>query len=65
MLMDSLKLTYKRIVKYKLDNTIPLQQNSIAKQYNQTVVDIARTMLHVANMSYSFWAEAVSTAVYM
>ncbi len=42
-----------------------LQQNGVAKQFNHTVVEMAHTMLHNANLSYLFWAEAVNTAIYI
>jgi hypothetical protein len=41
------------------------QQNGVAERFNRTVVEMARTMLHNANLPYSFWAEAVNTATYI
>ena len=41
------------------------QQNGIAERFNRTVVEMGRTMLHSANLPYTFWAEAVNTATYI
>ena len=41
------------------------QQNGIAERFNQTVVEMARTMLHHAHLPYVFWAEAINTATYI
>jgi transposase InsO family protein len=41
------------------------QQNGVAERFNRTVVEMARTMLHGANLSYDFWAEAINTATYV
>ena len=47
--------------------TIPKtpEQNGIAERMNRTVVEAVRSMLADAKLPYSFWAEAVSTAVYL
>ena len=41
------------------------QQNGVAERFNRTVIEMARTMLHGANLPYSFWAEAINTATYI
>lgn len=41
------------------------QQNGIAERANRTIVEMARTMLFDAGFSKEYWAEAVSTAVYI
>lgn len=46
--------------------TVPYtpQQNGMAERMNRTIVEKARCMLFGDNLGISFWAEAVSTAVY-
>ena len=41
------------------------QQNGVSERCNWTVVDPARSMLKAAGMPNIFWAEAVSTAVFL
>lgn len=41
------------------------QQNGLAERMNRTVVEKARCMLFDAKINTSFWAEAVSTAIYL
>ena len=50
-------------IKHEL--TIPKtpEQNGVAERMNRTVVEMTRSMLH--NMPKKFWAEALSTAVYL
>ena len=47
--------------------TIPKtpQQNGVAERLNRTLVEMARSMLLDAKLPKKFWAEAVSTAVYL
>nr|GEX32002.1 hypothetical protein [Tanacetum cinerariifolium] len=42
-----------------------LQQNSIAKRKNETLIEAARTMLADSLLPILFWAEAVNTACYV
>ena len=41
------------------------QQNGVAERLNRTLVEMARSMLLDAKLPKKFWAEAVSTAVYL
>ena len=41
------------------------QQNSIAKQMNQTLLGGARAMLEHSGMTKGFWAEALGTAAHI
>ena len=51
----------------KRDDTIPYtpQQNGVAECMNRTIMETVRSMLFHANLPLSFWAEAMSTAVYL
>ena len=52
-------------VKHEL--TVPKcpQQNGIAERLNRTLVEMVRSMLLGASLPQRFWAEALSTAVYL
>ena len=41
------------------------QQNGVAERLNRTMVETTRSMLIDAKLPYRFWAEALSTAVYL
>lgn len=41
------------------------EQNGVAERMNRTIVETARSMLAGAKLPRKFWAEAVSTAVYL
>lgn len=41
------------------------QQNGTAERMNRTLMDLIRCMLHQKNIPKKFWAEALSTAVYI
>ena len=41
------------------------QQNGVAERMNRTLVEAVRSMLSDAKLSKKFWAEALSTAVYL
>ena len=47
--------------------TIPKtsQQNGVAERMNRTLVESVRSMLIDAHLPHKFWAEALSTAVYL
>lgn len=41
------------------------QQKGVVERKNQTVVEMAKSMLHEKGLPKSFWAEAVYTTVYL
>nr|GEV56057.1 retrovirus-related Pol polyprotein from transposon TNT 1-94 [Tanacetum cinerariifolium] len=41
------------------------QQNGVDERKNQTVVEMAKSMMHEKGLPQSFWAEAVYTVVYL
>ena len=41
------------------------QQNGVAERMNKTLVESVRSMLIDARLPHKFWAEALSTAVYL
>ena len=41
------------------------QQNGVSERKNQTVMEMAKSMLHDKGLPKTFWAEAVSIAVYL
>ena len=41
------------------------EQNGVAERLNRTLVEAVRSMLIDANLPHKFWAEALSTAVYL
>ena len=41
------------------------EQTGVAERANWTIVEMARSMLHIRQLDYKFWAEAVMTAVYL
>ena len=47
--------------------TVPYNpaQNGVSERMNRTLVETARSMMSHAKMPVEFWAEAVSTAVYL
>ena len=49
------------------ERTVPKtpQQNGVAERLNRTLVETTRSMLIDAKLPYRFWAEALSTAVYL
>jgi transposase InsO family protein len=49
------------------EKTVPKtpEQNGVSERLNRTLVEAARSMLLDANLSKSFWAEAVNTAAYL
>ena len=56
---------YLRSIHHKLTVRYAPQQNGVIERYNRTVCEAARTMIIETGLSKSFWAEAVSTAVYV
>jgi transposase InsO family protein len=49
-------------IRHQYFATYTPQQNSVAKRKNQTVMDMARSMLVEFKSPYNFWAEAISMA---
>ena len=49
------------------ERTVPKtpEQNGVAECMNRTLVETVRSMLFDARVPHSFWAEALSTAVYL
>eukprot|EP00794_Sanderia_malayensis_P011707 gene11707-biopygen9383 len=49
------------------EDTIPYtpQQNGVAERMNRTIMETVRSIMHHAKLPMMFWAEAVSTAVYI
>ena len=49
------------------ERTVPKtpEQNGVAERMNRTLVETLRSMLADAKLPHSFWAEALSTAVYL
>ena len=41
------------------------EQNGVAERKNRTIVEMARSMLKSKGLPYKFWAEAVTTAIYL
>lgn len=41
------------------------EQNGVAEQVNRTIVEMARSMIHVQRLKLLFWAEEVTNAVYI
>jgi len=42
-----------------------LQQNGVVERRNITLFDIVRSMMTQANLSISFWGDALLTAIYI
>jgi len=51
-------------INHKLTMLGTLQQNGLAKRWNHTLLDKARTLIHGAGLSLGFWEYAVDTAVH-
>ena len=51
----------------RLELTVPKtpQQNGVTERLNQTLVEMARSMLLDSKLPKKFWGEAISTAVYL
>lgn len=49
------------------ETTVPYtpEQNGVSERLNRTIIEKARAMLEDAHLENKYWAEAVSTAVYL
>eukprot|EP00171_Calliarthron_tuberculosum_P001057 IDg1057t1 len=52
-------------IKHQLTVAYTPQQNGVAERMNRTLLNLARSMLHHKGIDKKFWAEAISTAVYI
>ena len=52
-------------IKSELTAAYSPQQNGVSEQLNRTLVEAARSMLSHADLSSSYWAEAVATATFL
>ena len=52
------------IVHYNTTSYTP-QQNGVAKRLNRTLLEKARSMLSLAGLEQTFWAEVIKTAAYL
>ena len=52
-------------IRHQRTNDYTPQQNGMAERANRTIVERARCMIFEAGLQKQFWAEAVSTAVYL
>ncbi len=52
-------------IKRELTAPYSPSQNGVAERFNRTVVEAIRSMLYTANLSSSFWGEALQTAVFL
>ena len=58
---------YLKVEGIRHELTVPKtpQQNSVTERLNQTLVEMARSMLLNSKLPKKFWGEAISTAVYL
>ena len=58
---------YLKVEGIRHELTVPKspQQNGVAERLNQTLVEMARSMLLNSKLPKKFWGEAISTAVYL
>ena len=58
---------YLRIEGIRHELTVPKtpEQNGVAERFNRTLVECVRAVLSDAHLPHSFWAEALSTVVYV
>ena len=52
-------------IQHQLTVAYTPQQNGVAERMNRTLMDCVRSLLHTAKLDKKFWAEALSTAVYI
>lgn len=49
-------------IRHEFSSPITPQQNGIVERKNRTLQESARAMIHVKNLPYHFWAEAMNTS---
>ncbi len=52
-------------IQHQLTIAYTPQQNGVAERMNRTLMDVVRSLLQTAQLDKKFWAEALSTAVYI
>ena len=52
-------------IKHELTIPYTPQKNGVAERKHQTIVEMARYMLHAKNLHYKFWVEAMFCATYL
>jgi len=52
-------------IQHQLTVAYTPQQNGVAERMNRTLLDCVRSLLHTAKIDKKFWAEALSTTVYI
>jgi len=52
-------------IKHEITTPYTPQQNGIAERKNRTLIEMVRTMLHNATLSYKFWPLAIEWATYV
>ena len=52
-------------IQRQLTTSYTPKQNGVAERKNQTIVEMARSMLKARSLEDAFWAEAVHTDVYL
>ena len=60
-----LLIYHNKTVQCQYSATCTPQQNGIAKRWNRTLIDAARTMLCDSKLPVFFWAEAMNTGCYV
>ena len=50
-------------IKHEFSTKYTPEQNGLVERKNRTLIDMARSMLSEYNISDSFWAEAINTAL--
>jgi transposase InsO family protein len=52
-------------IKRQLTTTYIPQQNGVAERKNHTMVEMSRSMLQTKGLNNSYWADSVSTSIYI
>ena len=54
-----------KLMEYAMNSQLVILLNIMAECMNRALSEAARCMLHHANLSKKYWAEAVATAAYV